>query len=169
MAPFRKITRKELKLSQKPWITPDILAKCSKRDAILKEISKELDPGKIQTLQVSYKTLRNQITREKRAGKKAYYLTYFEKNKKKSSEIWKGIRSLVNVSKTKTNQIKLLDKNEIISDSDKVANISNHHFATVGHKVQQKIPSEKRSFKDYFKKGTRKVDYKLIKLECHSF
>ena len=44
--------------------------------------------------------------------KKAHYTAYFEKNK--SSEIWKGLRSLINIKTSKMSQIKLLDVNNNI-------------------------------------------------------
>ena len=97
MAPFKKATRKEIRLMQKPWISRDILNKRSKRDNLLKDISKENDLEKRKNLQSQYKILRNEITREKRDSKKSYYSAHFEKNRKNSSEIWKGIRFLVNM------------------------------------------------------------------------
>ena len=42
-APYRKITKKELELLQKPWITQEILFKCKHRDIFLKSIAKETD------------------------------------------------------------------------------------------------------------------------------
>ena len=42
-APHRKVTKKELELLQKPWITREILFKCKHRDTFLKSIAKETD------------------------------------------------------------------------------------------------------------------------------
>ena len=96
-APFKKVTKNEYKLMLKPWISKEILQKCKSRDSILKCISKEKDPTRITALRNDYKMLRNEITLDKRVGKKAYYTSYFERNKQKSSDIWKGISSLVNI------------------------------------------------------------------------
>ena len=111
MAPYKKVTQKEFRLLQKPWITRDILRKCDERDELTKKISLEVDPVKIENLRKEYKLLRNKITKEKRSNKKTYFAEYFEKNKKKSSEIWKGIRSLINAKPIKTSSIKLMDEN----------------------------------------------------------
>ena len=147
------MNRNEMRLMQKPWITPEILSKCKERDCLLKEISREHDQTKIDTLRSQYKALRNQITKEKRESKKAHFSAYFENNRKKSSEIWRGIRSLVNVKKSKSSNIKLQDSDgNLITDPKKIADMFNDHFATVGHKVQQKIPVEKGSFLDYMNK-----------------
>ena len=92
-APLKKITRKELKLMTKPWISSNILNKCKYRDSLLHNISKEKDPRIKNDLHTDCKKLRNEITKEKCLSKKAYFTSYFEKNKQKSSDIWKVIRS----------------------------------------------------------------------------
>ena len=68
-APYRKVTKKEYKLSLKPWICNEILRKCKKRDGILQMISKENDLIKKAALLSDYKKLRNEITQEKVRGK----------------------------------------------------------------------------------------------------
>ena len=88
-APYRKLTRKELELTQKPWITNSILKKCKQRNALLKKISKSTNQASSAILRSDYKALRNEITAEKRRSKKEYFTTYFETNKNKTSEIWK--------------------------------------------------------------------------------
>ena len=74
-------------------------------------------------------------------SKRAYFISYFEKNQKKYSNVWKGIRSLVNMKSSKSSNYKLMDENEsIITDPGKIANIFNDTFLTVGKKVDQKVP-----------------------------
>ena len=117
-APYKKVTKKfKFKLMLKPWISKEILQKCKNRDSILKSISKENDPIKKSALRNDYKKLRNEITKDKRDSKKSYYVTYFEKNKLKSSEIWKGIRNLVN------------DKNNLVSDQSKISHTFNGYIS----------------------------------------
>ena len=92
-------------------------------------------------------------TNDKRASKKSYYRSYFEKNKHKSSEIWKGIRSLVNLKPSKASSYKLLDENDnLITDPKRISNIFNNHFSTIGPKIERKIPHVPGSFRDYFSK-----------------
>ena len=43
-APYKKVTKNEIKLMTKPWISNDILKKCKDRDSFLKKIAKENDP-----------------------------------------------------------------------------------------------------------------------------
>ena len=152
-APYKKITRNDYKLMLKPWITNDILMECKKRDSILKSISKENDAAKKTALRDEYKHLRNEITSKKRNSKKDYYTSYFEKNKHKSTEIWKGINSLVSIKSSKNSNVKLLDENKnLISNLQKISNIFNNHFSTIGSKIEQKIPAQSGNFYDYFTK-----------------
>ena len=98
--------------------------------------------------------MRNEITIDKRVSKKAYYSAYFEKNKLKSAEIWKGIRSLVNIKASKSSSIKLLDENNnLISDPKKISNIFNHYFSTIGPEIERKIPIVSGDFRDYLNKS----------------
>ena len=152
-APYKKVTKKELKLMTKPWISKDILKKCKDRDSILKQISKENNTINKINLRNEYKTLRNEITKNKRDNKKAYYTIYFEKNKNKSSKIWKGIRDLVNLKPAKSSNIKLMNENNnLVTNPSIISNIFNDHFSTIGAKIEQKIPVTQGNFKDYFDK-----------------
>ena len=106
----------------KPWITKDILKKCDERDSLLKEIKNENDPVRTKILRTNFNILRNQITKEKREGKKAHFAALFEKNKNTVANIWKCIRSLVNLKSGRKSSIKLMDDNQnIISDKNIIA------------------------------------------------
>ena len=135
----------------KPWISSNILNKCKYRDSLLHNISKEKDPRIKNDLHTDYKKLRNEITKEKCLSKKAYFTSYFEKNKQKSSDIWKGIRSLVNIKPLKSSSFKLLNDNKnLISDPSKISNIFSNHFATIGSVIEQNIPYAYGHIKNYF-------------------
>ena len=112
----------------KPWITKEILTKCDARDELLKSIKNETDPAKIDELRKKFTKMRNEITQEKRNGKREFHITQFEKNKDKSSSMWNSIRKLVNVKSSKKSTIKLMIDEDIVSDPSKIANIFNDHF-----------------------------------------
>ena len=94
MAPFEKVTKKQYSLMLKPWITHDILKKCDEKNKLLKQIKDESDPLLLTTLRQQYKNIRNSITNEKRANKKAYFAKRFVEIKNNSSKVWKEIKSL---------------------------------------------------------------------------
>ena len=127
------------------------MEKCKRRDSNFKSISNEDDPAQNIILRNAYKKLRNEITKDERDSKKSYYYSYFEKNKLKSSEIWKGISSLVNIKVSKSSSIKLLNGNKnLVSNPKIISNIFNHYFSTIGPEIERKIPDVAGSFEDYF-------------------
>ena len=100
-----------------------------------------------------YKKIRNIVTKLKRDSKLEYYHKFFEENKKKSSAIWKGIRSIVNINNTLRKDINLLnDKGKNVSDPTKIAELLNKYFASVGPNIDKKIPKSLKIFTQYMKK-----------------
>ena len=96
------------------------------------------------------RNLQNVITSEKRKSKQAHFSEKIIENKDNSSKIWIEIRSLVNLKPGKTSSIKILDENEkVISDSQKISNIFNEHYATLGAKVQHINPTQEVDFRFY--------------------
>ena len=99
------------------------------------------------------KQIRNLVTQKKRESKSIYYTTYFEKNRDISSEIWKGIRNLVNVKSSNIANINLFDNDKnLISDQKNIANKFNEYFVNVGSNIENKIPKTHGDFKSYLNK-----------------
>ena len=59
-APLKKISKKEYKLSFKPWMSKEILSICRKRDKLLKKYKNEDDQIKKASIFVEYKKVRNE-------------------------------------------------------------------------------------------------------------
>ena len=102
VAPYKKLTKKEIKLKSKQWITIDIQHLMQKRDKLHHKYCQESNKTKKEELYINYKKLRNKLTKMKRERKTIYYKNFFEANKNNSSKIWKGIRSIVNLNGTST-------------------------------------------------------------------
>ena len=155
LAPYKKLSKKELKLKSKPWINNLILIEIHKHDKLLHKYSKmkNKDSDTVSIIFVEYKKIRNIVTKLKRDSKLEYYHKFFEENKKKSSAIWKGIRSIVNINNTLRKDINLLnDKGKNVSDPTKIAKLLNKYFASVGPNIDNKIPKSLKNFKEYMKK-----------------
>ena len=137
----------------KPWINPEILDLIKERDKLFKELSKENDEILKNVIKGKYKELRNRVTSMKRDSKKKYFANFFEKNKKKTTEVWKGIKSLVNIKSANRSSYKLLDaNNNLISNQKQMANIFNNYFVNIGSNIAKKIPNAKSgNIKDYLK------------------
>ena len=73
-----------------------------------------------------YKKIRNKVTKLKEIVD--YYQRFFDDNIKKSSVIWKGIRSIVNINNTCRKDVKLLnDKGKNVCNLTKIAEILNKY------------------------------------------
>ena len=92
------------------------------------------------------------MTKLKRESKITYYNNFFEINKNKSSIIWKGIRSLVNIRSSSKKIISFIDENGskiIIPQS--ISTHFNKYFASVGANIEKKIPKTNKNFRDYLR------------------
>ena len=123
-----------------------------KRDKLFKNFRNDSD-GNVKTkLYNDYKKLRNELTTLKRNNKLDYYKQYFEKNKKKTAALWKGIRSLVTIKSSNKTDIPILDsKGELITDQLKIVNCFNDFFVNIGSTVENKIPHSNISYSHYLK------------------
>ena len=151
--------RRYLPTSQNPQLAKKVFIFLNTFIKIKTYIKSETDQTVHANLRHQHKILRDSITNEKRKNKKLHLAQKFLENKDNSSKIWKEIRSLVN----KSSSITILDENEkITSDSDKIANIFNEHHATLGSKVQQKIPTQEGDYNFYLderdKNGKRYIN-----------
>ena len=95
-------------------------------------------------------------------GIREYFNSYFETNKNKTSEIWKGIRGLVNISAPRSSNFKLLDDDgNLLSDMSKISNVFNNHFSSIGAKVGSKIPPGRGSYRDFLNKRDQNNELSL--------
>ena len=157
LAPYKKLSKREIKLKSKPWINNDILNQMKERDKLLKKFCKlkNKNSESARTIYNQYKIIRNKITKAKRESKVNYYKDFFDSNKQKSSLIWKGIRSLVNINNSSKKDIKLINTNgKNVSDPKVIAELFNEYFVNVGSNIDSKINKSKKHYKDYMSKVT---------------
>ena len=141
MAPFKKLTKKEISLKQKPWISPGILKSMHERDKIYKDIATETDPNRRDELHKKYKTYRNKIITLTRKSKKKHYSEYFLEHNANIKKTWEGIRQLININKKKSMSIRVINQDNIsITDNKEMANAFNNFYANIGKSIDQKIP-----------------------------
>ena len=153
LAPYKKLSKKELKLKSKPWINNEIQHLMKKRDKFLSKYSKlKQDVQTAISLYNEYKLIRNKVTSMKHDNKLKYYKTFFESNKNKMSSTWKGIRSIVNISNSSKKDIMIVNsKGKKVTDPKEIAKLFNDHYATVGPDIDKKIPKSLKMFNDYLR------------------
>ena len=95
--PYKTLSKKEVKISSKPWITREIFAKMKYRDKLYSKLLKSKQPG--PSLHYLYKKFRNRIVKNPKDSKSSYFNQYFSLNKYNMQKLCFGIRSIINVDK----------------------------------------------------------------------
>ena len=138
--PLKKLTKKDLKLQLKPWITPGIGNSIKRRDRLLRKYIKAKDVIKKEEIHVRYKTLRNQTVSIIRQSKKMYYQKFFTKNANDIKKTWKGIRNIINIRNSNKGQpTSMLIGKELSTDPTKIADGFNTFFSSIAKNLQSKI------------------------------
>ena len=101
MAPYRKMTPKEIKLEQMTWVTRGILVSMRVRDTLYKSWNREKDIQFKTSIFTLYKRYRNMIVNLLRRSEQNYYSLFFLQNQSSIKKTWDGIRNVINVSKKK--------------------------------------------------------------------
>ena len=125
--PLIKLSRKQLFLQSKPWISVRIKNMIAKRDKYLRRFNKthSLD------MEYLYKKFRNKVVTEIRKSKNDYYADYFTKHKTNMKMLWSGIRSIVSSNTNIGSNISSLIHNGAkTEDSKKMANICICEYCT---------------------------------------
>ena len=160
----RKITPKELKNKQKPWITKEVIKKIKKRDKLHKKYIKKLNMDKgseeeTEDIRSQYKTLRNQILSIIRSDKKQWYKEFFSQNSDNLRKTWRGIKTIINIKNKESLSASLLIDDEVSSDPKAVANEFNSYFSTVAEKLQKSIQVRDQNFHEYLPPETESSIY----------
>lgn len=139
--PYKRLSKKEVKISSKSWITRQIFAKMKYRDKLYSKLlkSKQPDPN----LHYLYKKFRNRIVKDLKDSKSSYFNQYFSLNRYNMQKLWSGIRSIINVGQCKNSYITyILSNNKSVDNPNDIANIFNSFFANVGKTTEEGIPRE---------------------------
>ena len=150
MAPYKKISRNELRLNQRPWITKGLLVSMKKRDELLKQSACEKNPLYKNLLYEDYKKYRNMITILLKQSKKNHFSAFFLHNYNNTKKTWDGIRQIVNVSKKNSDiPSKIFYKKQEKNSTLDIANSFNDFFSNIGKNIEEKIPKVDSTYSSY--------------------
>ena len=144
--PFKQITRKEVKLRSKPWITPAI-----KRSI---QVKNKWHRKFLKTKSIYYfnkfKYDRNKLNHLLKLSKKQYYNNFFLDNKYNTKNLWHAIKQIVHFKPQSSHQfVKIIENGQEITNPKLVVNAFNNHFANIGNELLAKIPNVQNSPLDY--------------------
>ena len=129
-APLKQITKKQMKTNSRPWITKGILTSIRKKYKIHSKFLKAKDQTRKEALNQEYKTYKNLLTNITKKSKENYYKQYFKDNKNNLIKVWKGIKEIILIKKTKKPHLNCLKIGEEYStEVKKWLNISTNTSA----------------------------------------
>ena len=99
--PIKKLNKKQINKTLKPWITKTILKMISHKDRLFHKKDNPL----VIRIKNAYNLFRNRITRETRKAKKEYCKNYFENNISNMKNTWKGIKNILSLGNKNHSQI----------------------------------------------------------------
>ena len=144
-APVKAVSKRKLKQLYKPWITRGL-----KKSIKIK--NKLFFKGDLE----KYKNYRNKLKTLIRASKKQHYHKYFEDNITNMKKTWEGINRVLSRKSKSPNcltKIKNPENNKMTKDPSKIPNILNKHFASVGRKLDGKLPPSQQDFHCFLSKA----------------
>ena len=136
-APLKKLSPKEIKIKNKPWLSHLIVKMIKIRNKVFAR--KKRQPNNENNKRL-YNLLRNRIHREIKKSKKQYYAEYFASNPNNMKKTWEGIRNIVNIKKISSKPSQLNISGRIIDDDKKLATNFNNFFVNVGQNTETVIP-----------------------------
>ena len=145
-APLKKLTKRDIKFRNKPWVNSKIQKMMHIRDRLFRKFKINND----QSVKDLYKILRNRVTESLRDSKASYF--YFQRNSNNMKQLSSGIKSVINIRKSSNINVisKLEDSNgNLTSDPAVIANIFNKVFVNVSHKITKNIPRPIKSPVDF--------------------
>ena len=140
-APLKKLSRKQQRLENKPWIIKSLLISIKKKQ----KMHKTHYIFGLPSEKKYYKLYSNTLTRVKNLAKRLYYHNKITEHKNNPKKTWDVLRSLL-PSKTKSKSINSLAvKNSTITDINGIAEEFNYHFATIGKSLASTINNKDKS------------------------
>ena len=102
-APLKKLSKKEIKRAQKPWITLGLIKSINKKRSLFKQLKKLKAKNKdADEVHKKYKYYNDMINKLKKKCKRDHYQNYFNENASNSKKVWNGINRLLNRGRKKT-------------------------------------------------------------------
>ena len=138
-APLQKLSRKEKRLSEKPWISKGILKSIKTKNRLFRTHYRSSDPNK----KLIYKKYLNKLTHIKNRSKQLYYENLIRENHGNSHKAWFVIGEILNYTRHK-NETKLppnieIDKTSYETNSGTFLNKLCDYFANIGANMSKSL------------------------------
>lgn len=150
--PMIKLTKKQINLCRKPWITKEIIKSMNERDKLLKLYIRCKIPAQKMLLHNQYKTYRNSTVKLCKSSKFSYHKSYFQNNLDSIKKIWQGVNNIIySKKKVQAPPISLSVNGLVTSDPQIVSNTFNNYFSTIVDSIKAKIHPTSTTFSRFLK------------------
>ena len=147
-APMEFLTRKQVELELKPWITKGILNSTRVKSKLFKLFKKT----KSEEYYARFKFYRDTINSLLRKSKKQYFKQYFSLHAHNIKKTWKGINNLLHrQGNSKVSDIFLNIDGKLFTDQKIVVDKMNNYFVNVADNLAKKIPKPDKNHKHFLK------------------
>ena len=134
-APYKELSRREVKMKHKPWMTKKLQKLFHKKNKLYRKM---LKTGSSEDIK-HYKNFSNILNSKKKQLTKEHYNKVIKKSTRNSKLTWQVINDIVKLKPDKGNVVhKVHDTNGVeISDPEEVPDIFNSYFASIGEKLSK--------------------------------
>ena len=148
LAPLEFLTRKQVELELKPWITKGILTSTRVKAKLFKLFKKTRN----NEYYTQFKFYRDTINSLLRKSKKQYHKRYFMQHAHNIKKTWKGINNLLNrQGNLKVSDIFLNIDGKLFTDQKIVVDKMNKYFVNVADNLASKIPKPNKTHHHFLK------------------
>ena len=150
------IKQRRARNQQSPWITSNI------KNMILEKNKLKTTAGKTNNpdIWLKYKEARKTVNNTIKEAKATYYKDHIKTNTGNTREIWRTINNVMNRNDSKVTITELKNSSGTTNDSQKMAEIFNEHFTTVGTTLSSELPESSSSFDDFLQ-SRGELEFKL--------
>ena len=101
-------------------------------------------------------------------AKRDYYTNCVDRNRNNTKQMWKHINQLVNKNSRSTNISVLQIDEQVITESETIADLFNEYFTDIGPNLSNQITETNTDFKRYMKYKTQisSISKTLISMKC---
>ena len=149
--PIKILTKKEIELERKPWITKGLLTSSKVKNKLYKAFCKAGKDKSTETYS-RFKKYRDLINTLKRKSQKIFHSNYFLENMNNAKKSWTGINTILHRrTKQKNSDIFLNVDGKLVTDQKVVSKLFNDYFVNVADNLAKKIPKPTTKYQDYLK------------------
>ena len=139
-APLQKVSNKQKKLLNKPWLTSSILKSIEIKNRLHKRMCRSKDPLHKEELAIKVQNYRNTILKLTQKSKANHFNKYFQDNELNIFKTWEAIREIINISEKGSNNINCIQiGRSTTTNSSDIVNEFNRHSASVAKQTEEKL------------------------------